>query len=62
MLFRSNVTYVALGHAHTPATNSQPFVDKSVDPEGKTPPVIRTSWETDAFATLMRNAITRAMG
>lgn len=57
-----NVTYVALGHAHTPASNSQPFVDKSVDPDGKTPPTLRTSWETDAFGTLMRNAITRAMG
>jgi hypothetical protein len=61
-LGEGNVTYVALGHAHTPATNSQPFVDKSVDPEGKTPPTLRTSWETDAYVTLLRNAIARAMG
>ena len=56
------VTYVALGHAHTPAVNVQPFVDKSVDPEGKTPPVLRTSWETDAYITLLRNTIRHAMG
>jgi uncharacterized protein len=56
------VTYVALGHAHTPSTNSQPFVDPSVDPEGKTPPVLRTSWETDAYVTLLRNAIEWGMG
>jgi hypothetical protein len=56
-----NVTYVALGHAHTPSTNSQPFVDESVDPDGKTPPMIRTSWETDAYTTLLRNAIERGM-
>jgi type 1 glutamine amidotransferase len=56
------VTYVALGHAHTPKTNSQPVVDKSVDPEGKTPPVLRTTWETPAYTTLLRNAIRWGMG
>ncbi len=56
-LGKGGVTYVALGHCHTPATNSQPFVDPSVDPEGKTPPVLRQTWETDAYQTLIRNAI-----
>ncbi|MGB4863821.1 MAG: ThuA domain-containing protein [Tepidiformaceae bacterium] len=59
---QGGVTYVALGHCHTPSTNSQPFVDKSVDPEGKTPPIIRTTWETDAYTTLLRNSITWGMG
>ena len=31
------VTYLALGHCHSPETNGQPYVDASVDPEGKTP-------------------------
>jgi type 1 glutamine amidotransferase len=61
-LGEGGVTYIALGHCHTPATNSQPFVDKSVDPDGKTPPVIRTTWETDAYATLIRNSIEWGMG
>jgi hypothetical protein len=56
------VTYIALGHAHTPSTNSQPFVDKTVDPEGKTPAIIRTSWETAAYTTLLRNTIEWGMG
>jgi type 1 glutamine amidotransferase len=51
------VTYIAIGHCHDPQTNSQPFVDKSVDPEGKTPPVLRVTWETSAFQQLLRNAI-----
>jgi hypothetical protein len=51
------VTYIALGHCHDPATNSQPFVDASVDPEGKTPPTLRQTWETAAFQTLIRNGI-----
>jgi uncharacterized protein len=51
------VTYVALGHAHTPSTNSQPFVDKTVDPEGKTPPYVRTTWETPEYERLLRNSI-----
>ena len=51
------VTYIALGHCHSPETNGQPFVDRSVDPEGKTPLLFRGPWESDAFARLLKNAI-----
>ena len=61
-LEKGGVTYIALGHCHTPATNVQPFVDKSVDPDGKTPPVLRQTWETDAFQRLLRNAVTWGVG
>jgi type 1 glutamine amidotransferase len=56
------VTYIALGHCHSPGSNSQPFVDTNVDPEGKTPAVLRTTWEAPAFQTLIRNAIEWGMG
>ncbi len=56
------VTYVALGHAHTPDTNSQPYVDQSVSPDGKTPPVLRTTWETPAFRQLLSNSIEWGLG
>ncbi|MGI8926005.1 MAG: ThuA domain-containing protein [Tepidiformaceae bacterium] len=59
---KGGVTYIALGHAHDPATNSQPFVDKSVDPEGKTPPTLHYTWETDGFQALIRNAISWGVG
>jgi type 1 glutamine amidotransferase len=61
-LGKGGVTYIALGHCHTPSTNSQPFVDKSVDPEGKTPPVLRQTWETEGYQTLLRNGIRWGMG
>jgi type 1 glutamine amidotransferase len=51
------VTYIALGHCHTPESSVQPFVDESVDPEGKTPPVMRGSWDAPAFRQLLENAI-----
>jgi uncharacterized protein len=51
------VAYVALGHCHSPTSNVQPFVDRSVDPGGVTPLTFRGSWETDSFARLLRNAI-----
>lgn len=51
------VAYTTLGHCHTPATNSQPFVDASVDPDGKTPPVLRTTWEQPAYLQFLRNGI-----
>jgi hypothetical protein len=54
---KGGVAYVALGHCHTPASSSQPFVDTSVDPEGKTPPILRGPWETEPFERLLANAI-----
>ncbi|HYA36336.1 MAG TPA: ThuA domain-containing protein [Candidatus Binataceae bacterium] len=51
------VTYVALGHCHSPISNVQPFVDVSVDPSGTTPKTFRGSWETREFETLLRNAL-----
>ena len=54
---RGSVAYIALGHTHSPATNSQPFVDASVDDDGTTPQTFRGSWATDGFTTLIRNGI-----
>jgi type 1 glutamine amidotransferase len=54
---KGGVAYVALGHCHTPESSSQPFVDTSVDPEGKTPPILRGPWETEPFERLLANAI-----
>jgi len=54
---KGGVTYIAIGHCHNPSTNVQPFVDTSVDPEGKTPPTLRQTWETSAFQSLIRNSI-----
>ena len=47
------VTYFALGHCHNPAIRAA----RSPDPADKTPPTFHGSWETDAFVTLLRNAI-----
>ena len=55
------VTYIALGHAHNERNNVQAFVDTSVDPEGKTPPLLRYTWETAAFQRLLRNGIAWGM-
>jgi type 1 glutamine amidotransferase len=51
------VTYIALGHCHSPASNSQPFVDDSVNEGGATPGVFHGAWETAEFQQLIRNAI-----
>jgi uncharacterized protein len=61
-LGHGGVTYVALGHCHTPATNSQPFVDASVVADGTTPLTLHDTWERPAFQTLLRNAISWGMG
>lgn len=61
-LGEGGVAYTALGHCHTPATNSQPFVDTSVDPEGRTPPTLRVTWESEAYRQLLRNAVAWGAG
>ena len=47
------VTYFALGHCHNPEIRAA----RAPDPADKTPPTFRGSWQTDAFITLLRNAI-----
>ena len=47
------VAYFALGHCHNPAIRAS----RTVDPTDTTPLTFRGSWETDAFTTLLKNAI-----
>lgn len=59
---KGGATYISLGHCHTPSTNSQTYVDTSVDPEGKTPLTLRFTWEVPAFEQLLRNSIQWGVG
>ena len=59
---RGGVTYIALGHCHSPMSNVQPFVDSSIEASGKTPLTFRGSWETPAFEQLLRNGIQWGVG
>lgn len=52
------VTYVALGHCHNPAIRAA----RSSDPADTTPLTFHGSWESDAFLTLLRNAIAWGIG
>jgi uncharacterized protein len=51
------VAYVALGHCHSPATNTQPFVDRTVTADGTTPLTFPGMWETPWFLQIVRNGI-----
>ncbi|HWB49791.1 MAG TPA: ThuA domain-containing protein [Stellaceae bacterium] len=53
------VTYLALGHCHNPAIRA---ARANADPADRTPPTFRGPWETDAFTTLLRNAIAWGTG
>jgi len=50
---KGSVTYFTLGHCHNPASRA----GRAVDPTNPEAPVFRGAWETDAFTTLLRNAI-----
>lgn len=49
-----NVTYFALGHCHNPSIRA----GRTADPADTTPATFRGAWGSDAFTTLLRNAIT----
>jgi type 1 glutamine amidotransferase len=55
---QGGVTYFALGHCHNPAISAS----RAVDPTDTTPLTFRGSWESDAFITLLRNAIAWGVG
>ena len=50
---RGGVAYFTFGHCHNPAIRSA----RATDPTDTTPLTFRGSWETEAFVTLLRNAI-----
>lgn len=54
---KGGVTYIALGHCHSPASKSQLAVDHNVNIGGDVPLTFRVPWETDAYVQLLRNAI-----
>ena len=56
------VAYIALGHCHSPTTNSQPMVDESVERDGASPPVFRGVWEHESYQQLLGNAIQWGLG
>ncbi len=56
------VAYIALGHCHSPTSNSQPFVDESVATGGITPTTFRGAWETPEFAQILSNAVSWGVG
>lgn len=56
---KGGVTYFALGHCHNPEIRA---ARASNDPSDTTPPTFRAPWETDGFATLLRNTIGWGVG
>jgi type 1 glutamine amidotransferase len=61
-LGKGGVTYIALGHCHSPTDNRQRIVDPSVHTSGGAPQLFRGSWETEPFERLLRNGITWGIG
>ena len=54
---QGEVTYYALGHCHNPAIRAA----RAPNPADTTPATFHGPWETDAFLTLLRNAITQGI-
>jgi hypothetical protein len=55
---RGGVAYFALGHCHNPTIRA----GRGADPTDTTPLTFRGSWESDAFLTLLGNAIAWGVG
>lgn len=55
---QGGVAYIALGHCHNPAIRAA----RTPDPTDRTPDRFHGPWESDAFLTLLRNAIGWGVG
>jgi type 1 glutamine amidotransferase len=55
---KGGVSYIALGHCHSPTTNRQPFVDPNLNRTVEPFRLFRGAWETEPFEKLLRNGIT----
>jgi uncharacterized protein len=61
-LGKGGVTYIALGHCHSPTDSRQRIVDASATASGDATKLCRGSWETEPFERLLRNGITWGIG
>jgi uncharacterized protein len=61
-LGKGGVTYIALGHCHSPTDTRQRIVDTSATASGDATKLCRGSWETEPFEQLLRNGITWGIG
>ncbi|PPR60129.1 MAG: hypothetical protein CFH10_01656 [Alphaproteobacteria bacterium MarineAlpha4_Bin2] len=61
-LGKGEVVYLGLGHCHSGRENSLSPVDTSIDPTGKMPAEFHDVWETDAFQSLLSNAVEWGLG
>jgi len=52
---KGGVTYIALGHCHSPASQNRPATSER-------PAVLRNTWESDAYMQLLRNAFEWGVG
>ena len=59
---KGGVTYIALGHCHSPASQTRPTVDPGLEAAGNKPVVLRATWESDEYKQLLRNAIAWGVG
>ena len=51
------VTYISLGHCHTPLTNQPGYYHPNVAESGVDTSSLRETWKTDAFPQLLQNGI-----
>ena len=54
---KGGVTYIALGHCHSPTSQTNPNVDASVEAAGADSATLRDTWEAGPYMQLLRNAI-----
>jgi uncharacterized protein len=56
------VTYIALGHAHNPASGGERRALPSLAADGRTEAVLRCAWDVEPFTRLLQNSIAWGMG
>ena len=59
---KGGVAYVALGHCHSPASQTNHAYDETVEAPASMPAAFRASWDVEEYVQILRNGIDWGVG
>ena len=59
---KGGVAYIALGHCHSPASQTNHAFDETVEDPESMPAAFRASWDVEEYVQILRNGIDWGVG
>ena len=59
---KGGVAYIALGHCHSPASQTNHAFDETIEDPESMPAAFRASWDVEEYVQMLRNGIDWGVG